>query len=576
MRIPIRRRRWSVAVPAAALLGLGLLSAGPPAASATAAGAAGTAGAASSVPARTWGVPGGATTLVLYDTTGSYGWLGGEYATLAGNLATHFGTVTAEPVTEYQSGQLGSYTATIYLGSTYNEPLPAAFLNDALTTTRPLIWVDDNIWQLAQAGAGPAAFTAAYGWDPTQSYFALDAVSAVSYHGQTLTRSLNNNGGILGDDITDPSKVTVLASARCDAPCSTQARSSDGTTFPWAIRSGNLTYLGENPFSYVDESDRAMIFADLLFDALAPATAPRHRALVRIEDVNPLSKPADLRADADYLASQGVPFSVGVVPIYTDPNGFDNNGVPQKVTLAHAPGVVAALKYMVSKGGTLIQHGYTHQFGKIDNPYDGVTTDDFEFYRGQCSNTASPPYQFFAPCADTGYVILRGPVPGDSSSWAAGRVTAGRAMFAKAKLPVPTIWETPHYAASAADYAAIDQTYSVRYERDLFFGGQLAGQPPDYNQVFGQFFPYPVHDIYGSTVLPENLGNYVPTEQNHHPPRFVPDILASAKANLVVRDGFASFFFHSYYAVTKLAQIVQGLKALGYTFTSANAVLATS
>ena len=28
---------------------------------------------------------------------------------------------------------------------------------------------------------------------------------------------------------------------------------------------------------------------------------------------------------------------------------------------------------MQSKGGTIIEHGYTHQYSNVANPYDGVT-----------------------------------------------------------------------------------------------------------------------------------------------------------------------------------------------------------
>ena len=67
---------------------------------------------------------------------------------------------------------------------------------------------------------------------------------------------------------------------------------SDGSTFPWALRStgpngGTLTYIGENPLVYITEGDRYLAFCDLLFDALA-ATAPvQHRALLRLEDIDP-------------------------------------------------------------------------------------------------------------------------------------------------------------------------------------------------------------------------------------------------------------------------------------------------
>ena len=91
---------------------------------------------------------------MLYDTTNTWGYLGQLYAIAAGNLASHFGKVTAEPVAGYAAGQVNSYTATIYIGSTYNEPLPATFLNDMLSTTHPVIWAANNVWQLAGMRAG--------------------------------------------------------------------------------------------------------------------------------------------------------------------------------------------------------------------------------------------------------------------------------------------------------------------------------------------------------------------------------------------------------------------------------------
>jgi hypothetical protein len=61
-------------------------------------------------------------TLVLYDTTGQWGWLGELYAIMSANLASHFGSWTAMPVASYQAGQLKQYTAAIYIGSTYDDP----------------------------------------------------------------------------------------------------------------------------------------------------------------------------------------------------------------------------------------------------------------------------------------------------------------------------------------------------------------------------------------------------------------------------------------------------------------------
>src|SRR5258706_16401883 len=151
--------------------------------------------------------------------------------------------------------------------------------------------------------------------------------------------------------VTDPARARSLA----------DAVRPDGTTFPWAIRSGQLIYVGEIPFAYVSHDDRYLAFADLMFGALAPNTATRHRALVRIEDVGPTANPKDLKAVADYLSRRGVPFSVAVYPEYRDPLGANSGGVPLVKRLRSEPPLVAAIRYIQSKSGYIAMPGYTHR-----------------------------------------------------------------------------------------------------------------------------------------------------------------------------------------------------------------------
>lgn len=511
--------------------------------------------------ARTWGQAGASTTLVLYDTAGAWGWLGELYAIGAGNLATHFGTVTAEPVADYVAGQVNDYTTTIYLGSVYNEPLPSAFLDDALATTHSIIWAGDNVWQLtgSEGSAADTAFESKYGWDPSSSYFdEADSISRVTYKGRNFTRSPDNTAGILSPHITDGSDVRTLATADCAAACATIAQTS-GSSFPWAISSSNLMYVGEIPFSYLSMTDRYVVFSDLLFNDLDPTAGSSHLALVRLEDISPESSRSDLTAMAAYLKSENVPFSLAVIPRYL------GGGVSK--SLAQEPSLVSALKTAEADGGTIVQQGDTHQYSNVDNPFDGLTGDDFEFYRARCATTDDAPYTYQAPCPNTDYVIENGPVPGDSYAWARSRVVTGRSLFTAAGLPTPTIWTTPYYAASAPDYSAIDSVYKVRYEQELFFGGQLSGGPIDYRHVFGQFFPYEVHDLYGSAIIPENLGDYEPVEQNNNPPRTAADMLAEGQLNTAMTQGVASFFIHpDDDPLSVLEQMVTGLRAEGYTF----------
>ncbi|WP_030176798.1 DUF2334 domain-containing protein [Spirillospora albida] len=483
----------------------------------------------------TGGPPGtGRHTLVLYDTTGRWGWLGELYATQIANLTGHFGRYTAAPVAGYRRGQMTGYTAVVYAGSTYDEPLPRAFLDDVRTSARPVVWLNHNIWRLA---AAVPTFTEDYGWK--WAGYDTAPVDEVRYKGRTLTRDVRNKAGIMDYASLDPAKAAVLATAR----------RTDGTTLPWAVRSRNLTYIGEMPLAYTAATDRYLAFADLLFDALAPGTATRRRALVRLEDVGPASDPADLTAAARLLAGRGVPFSFGVFPVHEEGG--------RTVRLAQRPRVVAAIRYMLAHGGTMIMHGYTHQFGTLRNPYNGTSGDDFEFYRAH---------------VDAGdRVRYDGPVPGDSAAWALSRVSASAAAFAQAGLPVPAIFEFPHYAGSPADYRAVGTRFARRYERALYFTGTLSGRAPEYGHMAGQFFPYAVTDVYGTKVVPENLGNVVPTGYNQNPAVTPADIIAAARANLVVRDGTASFFYHPYLGVDGLHAIVDGIRALGYRFSSPGA-----
>ncbi|WP_204630049.1 DUF2334 domain-containing protein [Dyella mobilis] len=488
-------------------------------------------------------------TLVLYDVTGEWGWLGEAYAVMAGNLVTHGSKYTMHPAVNYVSGEINSYTGLIYIGSTYGEPLPTALLNDVLATTKPVLWMNDNIWQLT---AQATDFATQYGFTPT--YFDFSNTLTVTYKGVALERNaLAVPSGLLQTVINDPTKAQVLAVATNDT----------GGTINWATRGANLTYIGEVPFAYTGPNDRYLAAVDFVSQISNPSMPARKRALVRIEDVGPDADPTELRAIADYLYSVNAPFSVAVIPYYVDPNGYYNNGVPQYIHMYQSPAVVSALKYMQSKGGTLIMHGYTHQYSNIDDPYSGVSADDFEFYLSHI-NSAN-------------YVILDTPVPVDSASWAQGRITSGLLELSRAGLTKPTIFEPPHYAASAIDYQVFNSNFSALYQRGLFAAGwcpngNCGTGTPNYTEAYGEFYPYLVRDIFGTVVIPEQLGNVELVEFNNNPPRFPADILYSANCNTVIQDVVQSFFFHPYLDISYLEQIVSGLQAMGYTFVPASVI----
>ena len=486
--------------------------------------------------------PSAGNVLVLYDTSGPQAYLGELYALALSALVSHFGTAQTSPVQRYQAGDAGRARAVVYVGSTYDEPLPKAFLADVQAGQTPVLWLADNVWQLAASDAG---FAQRYGYVPGE--YSSARWSKVLYKGEHLDRDPANTS-LMRLTQLEPATAHVLAWAEADS----------GRQLPWAVTSRNLTYVVENPLAYLSATDRYLALCDLLFDVLHDGAPERHRALVRIEDVHPGSSPEALRALADYFASASVPFSIALIPLYSDPLGAHTAGVPSQRALHEAPEVVSAIQYMLARGGSLVLHGYTHQHAAEKNPYSGASVDDFEFFRAHVD--------------DSNNVVWDGPVPEDSAQWAGERVAAALAEVERAGLPRPQLFEYPHYGGSVADSYEIAKRFGTVYQRSSFYAGTLAGGAIDYAHGISMTYPFTVKEIYGWKVVPENLGNYLPVGYNNNSQIGPADLIRAARLHRVVRDGVASFFFHPTYDVAVLREIVEGIRALGYDFVAASSL----
>ncbi|WP_424363618.1 DUF2334 domain-containing protein [Methylocystis parvus] len=521
-------------------------------------------------------------TLVLFDTSGAWGWLGELYGIMIANLASHFGSYTLMPVNQYTAGKMASYKAVVYVGSTYEETglATSPFLTDIPNNqTVNVVWIAHNIWLLPSLSATYNIPLTFYEYpSPTSP---MRVVDAVKYKGVSFKRYDQNADGIMTFGALG---AGVTALANCVR--------KDLTEFPWAVRSKNLTYIGENPLVYLTEGDRYLIFCDLLFDALgATPVATGPRAILRLEDNDFQSEPTKLRQVADWLQSQGVPFGYHIVPRYRDPLGFYNNGAAQNIAFTNRSqrAFRNALVYLQGKGGVPILHGWTHQYYNTANdpnglpymlnPETGVSADDCEFFRLIWN-------------ASTSTFTYAGPLPEDLANhrnkvntWVAGRMTSALNEIttaftndgltaAKVTANTPTLFTTPHYLGTATTMMASSVRFAARAERALYFGGTLAAKAAspfdytkiDYTKLAGQYFPYTVRDIYGGKVLPDTLGSIEPTAYLGYAARLPEDIIADAARIKAVRDGVAAFQYHSYLDISYLQTVVTGLKNLGYTF----------
>ena len=511
----------------------------------------------------------GAKALILYDvSTDEFGKLGITYAIMMRNLLGHF-SMAADlvPVNNYVPGSLPSYTATFYLGSNYNNPIPITLMDDISTSTKPVVWFKYNLWEYAWDTA--YNFTSKYGFSfnelegldgtPTAANPNPGFYDTVSYKGMQMskyytynstTNTINADPDIGSTTVTDANKAQVIT---------TITDSKTNSQLPYIIRSGNFWYFADLPLTYIGPRDRYLVLCDILHDILGINHPTTHKAMVRLEDVSAAVDPTEMKTLVDYLSKKKIKFSIATIPYFLDPMGDWTDGVPEAIPLSAATNLKNVLNYAIPKGGAIVMHGYTHQYDTTKNPWTGVSADDFEFWN----------------------IVTNSTVLEDSTAWASGRLTSGLAELEGSGYTAYA-WETPHYQASPTDYQVFATQFKKTYQRAIYYSSQnpdLNPLSPTRDFMAGMFFPYIIEsDYYGQRIIPENLGNVEYDISKIDPSSYLvytaQDIITNAKYALVVRDGYASFFFHPFWLDTSLVStgyqdfqtIITGITQLGYTW----------
>lgn len=512
-----------------------------------------------------WAQP-GPRALILYDAPPGQDQtkLGQGYAIMLHNLLGHFeSSVDMVPVQNYTAGTLEGYDATFYLGSYYDNPLPAILLTDVVRTRKTVVWFKFNLWQMAwnpaynfqshfgfafrglrglntpptAANPEPGFFdTINYKNLPFKKYYTFDAASGFA----------NADPDLGVTSITDAAKAQSVVSV---------SNPRSGESAPYIVRSGNFWYVADIPFTYIGPRDRYLVLADILHDMLGVNHVEFHYAMVRLEDVSALVNVAYMKTLSDFLYTRRIPFSIATIPFYADPLGTYNAGVPKSIPLSQATNLKTVLNYAWTRGADIIMHGHTHQYDSRRNAISGVSAEDYEFWDA----------------------VNNRPVAEDSMAWALGRYQAGLQQLSSNGY-IATAWETPHYQASALAYKAAAQTFRRTYQRVVYYTADKPAfnAPVERDFAMGQIFPYVIKtDYYGQMVLPENLGNIQYAIGGGGISYTSQDILTNARYVMAVRDGIASFFFHPFLldpglgvpAMADFQKTVDGITNMGFTWT---------
>lgn len=472
------------------------------------------------------------------------------HAIMLRNLLGHFREAAVElrPVPSYAPGALAGCDRAAYMGTTWAARRPAAFLREAASFPRPFLWLNYGLEELRKE-LGPERFAAATGFRFLRVRAFDEGGPAggvpgffrdIEYKGARFVKKARRreDGTLVGSaelSLVEPAGAAVLATAR---------HSSGRESAPYALRRGGFFYVADNPFLYIHEQDRYLVLADLLFDFMGAKPRERGRpALVRLEDVHP---EYDLRLfyrAVRALKRRGVPFAVSVIPKYVPAGGDGTRGRD----LLQRRAFVKALRYAQRSGGTLLLHGFTHHTRAEPGCPSLGSGADYEFW-DRCRN-APPSY--------------------DSEPFLRGRVAAAKALFEAAGLRAAG-WVTPHYAASPRAFRLFGRLFDRTLQRVTYFPDGAQAPPAPF---VNQFFPYVVYrDHYGQFVWPEDLG-FVPMPGSDWGFDAPPDPAESAARVAVVRDAWASFFWHPQLAATDggvagLEELVDAIRSRGFTFVS--------
>ncbi|HEY2070359.1 MAG TPA: polysaccharide deacetylase family protein [Rhizomicrobium sp.] len=494
------------------------------------------------------------TALVIYthSTTDAYGNAGRLYAIFLRNLIGRYPVaVTIKSAEDCTPAEAKAADAVFVIGFTRAQRIPRELLRAIAARDGTTVWfrygVDQYLDRTRDLGV---SYSGIREFDGNTHFF----FDTIRYKGFQFVK-------YQGDDAEPAMGVLKIADPRRAQTVATISDAHTGEQAPYVIHSGAFWYVADLPFSFTSARDRYLVTADLLTDMLGEPPPPDdHPALVRLEDVHPLTQPQAIDRLSAYFAQRKIPFSIALIPHYLDPFGRSWGGVHQDVTLAdpRAAGLVAALKRAVERGGSIVQHGTTHQYGLVRNTNSAVSGDDFEFW----NRTDMRPF----PALENEGVVM-------------DRVSQGRALILHAGL-VPFAFEVPHYEASPVAYRAIARIYPVSYQEVSYYSddrGRLGtgdAAPEAWNT---QYFPYVIRrDYYGEAVIPENLGDL----QYAAPQETADDILRNADYAKSVRGGYASFFFHPFFlegpdadrAMRDLDKIVTGIQKRGFHFVAADKI----
>ncbi|MHA6252941.1 DUF2334 domain-containing protein [Oceanobacillus sp. CAU 1775] len=310
--------------------------------------------------------------------------------------------------------------------------------------------------------------------------------------------------------------------------------------YPVMVKKNRNYYYAFDSF----DSTQATLFAEKLHDVFQADHEKKYTGYIRLEDVHPLVDPKPLREIASILKEKNIPYMVAVIPIYT------NQSTGKRTTFADSPELLKVLKQIQKDGGSIVLHGYTHQFRSSE------TGEGFEFWDVE-NNTPiyAPEDQVLTLKKEQDFPSSRkfddyiSELKAYERVYTETKINKGIEELTKYGL-YPLAFEAPHYTMSQHGYQILSEYFST-------YVGQVQLSDNDWEIMDTSPYITSPSFLYGMELLPETMGYVQPNDAVS-----IQKMIESTESMGFIRDGMFAAFYHPYLGVERFQELLSELEKL--------------
>ncbi|KRF43963.1 polysaccharide deacetylase family protein [Paenibacillus sp. Soil787] len=361
--------------------------------------------------------------------------------------------------------------------------------------------------------------------------------SFVHTKGATIVNSVKSIKNGLEQSLPEGRLATILETSDVLTRVLVEGKTKTGSV-PILINKDQSYYLAiESLFNPIGN-----IVGETLFAFFNEGNSKGKTLYLRLEDVHPKTEVRKLKQIAEYLKNMNIPYMVAVIPVYTNPKTH------KEMHLKDAPELVSVLRYMQDNGGSIIMHGYRHQYR------DSETGEGFEYWdveqdrpimqdRNEKTLTKN---DFNSEQAYKEYVEKSEKFESD---YIENTLNKGVQELVTHKL-YPLAFEAPHYAMSQNGYKITAQHFTT-------YVGQLQISNLTWKSDYAPLFETKPNYLHGMNLLPETIGFIAQNDENA-----LNNMVSLASKYNNYSDVYISAFYHPYLGLEKLKNVIEKLQTI--------------